>query len=357
MTQLEHIMRVLGALRMRMPFPRLLAMIAAVTVVGCASPGPAPVHYSERVPVDGARLYMEVRGEDRNAPVLLWLHGGPGGAERPLFRYFNGALEKHFVVAYLDQRGAGLSYDPDADTSRLTVAQHLADLDVVVDRLRSSLKQDKVILVGHSWGTVLGLLYTAAHPVKVAAYIGVSQVVATKPQQALEYAWDRQQAVAHGDKSALKKLGDIGAPPYDDSRDVLALGNITNRFTDPDVHEPNQMGVALAGIARGLIAPWDIGKLIQANNVSLAAMNRELQTLDLRRSVKSVNVPVFFFLGRHDHHVDARLAADYFDTLTAPSKHLVWFEHSAHNIPFEEPAAFNEAVVTAMNMTPGVRPD
>ena len=68
---------------------------------------PASIDESEYLPVDGARLYLLVRGRDETAPVLLWLHGGPGAAERPLFRYFNGELEKSFVVAYWDQRGAG----------------------------------------------------------------------------------------------------------------------------------------------------------------------------------------------------------------------------------------------------------
>ena len=83
--------------------------------------------------------------------MLLWLHGGPGGAERPLFRYFNSELENHFVVVYWDQRGAGRSFDPKADPHRLTIAQHVADLDAVVDHLRQSLSQDKIILMGHSW--------------------------------------------------------------------------------------------------------------------------------------------------------------------------------------------------------------
>jgi hypothetical protein len=74
----------------------------------------ASLKYSEYISCDSAKLYLLVRGTDSTAPVLLWLHGGPGGAERPLFRYFNGELEKHFVVVYWDQRGAGRSFDPGA---------------------------------------------------------------------------------------------------------------------------------------------------------------------------------------------------------------------------------------------------
>jgi hypothetical protein len=61
------------------------------------------------VAVDGAEFFLLTRGADRRAPVLLWPHGVPGAAERPLFRYFNGELEQDFAVAYRDQRGAGRS--------------------------------------------------------------------------------------------------------------------------------------------------------------------------------------------------------------------------------------------------------
>jgi pimeloyl-ACP methyl ester carboxylesterase len=114
-------------------------------------------------------------------------------------------------------------------------------------------------------------------------------------------------------------------------------------------HEkPNRLWVMVQGMARGLVTPWEIPRFIRANTISLEAMNDELLTLDLSRSVPSVQVPVFFFLGRYDRHVDAALAAGYFENLRAPAKKLIWFENSAHNIPFEEPGRFDAAVVAAL---------
>jgi proline iminopeptidase len=130
----------------------------------------------------------------QNGPGADWLHGGPGGAERPLFRYFNGDLEKRFVVVYWDQRGAGRSFDPKADPHRLTIAQHLADLDTVVDHLRQSLGQNKIVLMGHSWGAALGLLYTQAYPEKVSAFIGVNHLIATLKGQQAEYDFVCEEA-------------------------------------------------------------------------------------------------------------------------------------------------------------------
>src|SRR6516165_11360881 len=107
-------------------------------------------------------------------------------------------------------------------------------------------------------------------------------------------------------------------------------------------------------IFSGLVTPWEIPRLIQANNISLEAMNEELLGLDLARSVPSTGVPVLFFLGRYDQHTDGRLAATYFATLCAPVKRLVWFEKSAHNVPFEEPRLFNGTVVRELESI-GVR--
>ena len=158
----------------------LSALIAECTLLqGAVTAAPVSIKPSEHLSVDRAKLYLQIRAADRTAPVLLWLHGGPGGAERPLFRYFNGDLEQRFVVVYWDQRGAGHSFDPKADPHRLTIARHLTDLDTVVDNLRQSLGQNKIVLVGHSWGAVLGLLYAQAHPEKVSAFIGVNPIIAT----------------------------------------------------------------------------------------------------------------------------------------------------------------------------------
>jgi pimeloyl-ACP methyl ester carboxylesterase len=104
------------------------------------------------------------------------------------------------------------------------------------------------------------------------------------------------------------------------------------------------MSVLVQGIFRGLVTPWEIPRFIRGNNVSLAAMNDELLGLRLPAAVPSLDVPVFFFLGRYDRHADAAVTARYAESLNAPVKRVVWFENSAHNVPFEEPEAFVRTV-------------
>lgn len=309
-----------------------------------AETGAAAVDETCSLPVDGAALYLHVRGDDARAPLLVWLHGGPGAAERPLFRYFDAALERRFVVAYWDQRGAGRSFDPTADPYALTVARHVADLDAVVDHLRARFGRSRVLLLGHSWGGALGLLYAASEPAKVAAVGAVAPTIAPRDAQRAEWDFVTAEAERRGDATARKKLAALGLPPYADVDRMLALERLADGYGAVYHRPPARAWVVLGGIVRGLVTPWELPRFFRANEVSLAAMQPELLALDLRRTEPELAVPVVFFLGRHDRHVDARIAADYLAGLRTPAKRLVWFEDSAHNPPFEEPDRFVAAV-------------
>src|SRR5215475_1918783 len=329
-------------------------MMLFALVVGCASlpttatDTPGPIRRSEYLAVDGAQLFVLTRGTDRHAPVFLWLHGGPGGPERPLFRYFNGDLEQHFVVAYWDQRGAGRSFDAGGDPHRLTIARHLADLDAVVDHLRRTLGQDTIVLIGHSWGTVLGLLYVQHHPEKVSACIGVAQVVSWLRTQHAQYAFVAAEAARRTDEATLTRVRDMGSPPYETFDQQAAMEDLVDRYGGVFHKKPCTICVVIRGMLTGLVTPWEFISIHRGIHASLEAMTPELLNFDLERAVPSVGVPVFFFLGRYDRHVDSTIAAGYFDTLRAPSKQLIWFEDSAHNVPFEEPELFNETVVSTL---------
>ncbi|HEY0858843.1 MAG TPA: alpha/beta hydrolase [Albitalea sp.] len=338
----------------------------AITACLCASmaacagprPGGSPpsadrVADSAQVDVGDARVHVEVHGDDAKAPLMVWLHGGPGGAARPLFRLFNGDLERHLLVAYYDQRGAGRSFDPQAPVVRLTVAQHVADLDRVVDHLRSRYHRRRILLVGHSWGATLGMLYAKARPEKVSGVIGVAPAIAFGEQQRREYAYNLAQATRRGDRRALKELGDIGPPPYRSSAAVLRLQQVTDRHGGVGLRTHNRAAIVLEGIWRGFVTPGEIVRILRGNRRSLEVMHEELLALDLRREVSTLDVPVFFFLGRHDRHADAELSAAYFESLRAPSKQVVWFERSAHDIPFDEPAAFHRHVMEAVTSVGG----
>ena len=335
------------------------AAAIALTVLPAYSRGAetGPIDEAESVVVAGAQLYLLLRGEEQSAPILLWLHGGPGGAERPLLRFFNAELEQHFVVAYWDQRGAGRSFDPEAPRSALTIARHVADLDGVVSHLHERFPGRAIVLVGHSWGGALSLLYARDHAREIAALAVVSPLIATRAGNEAEYEFVTAEASRRGDAALAEEARRLGPPPYATAAQVVALERISDRLGAVYHRPPAKLSVVTRGLARGLVTPWEIPRLIRANDVSLAVMHAELQTLDLHDSVREIGVPVIFLLGRHDRHVDSRIAASYLDSLKAPVKRVIWFEESAHNPPFEEPARFNAVLRAELSAigVPGVR--
>ncbi|MBI1403280.1 MAG: alpha/beta fold hydrolase [Porphyrobacter sp.] len=307
--------------------------------------GNEAINVATKFQSDGAALHLLLRGRNCSAPVLLWLHGGPGGAETPLFRLYDGALERHFVVAYLDQRGAGQSYDPASDPAQLTVAQHLADLDNVIRAIEQILPGRKVTLVGHSWGAMLGLLYAARHPDSFAQMIAVNPLVSTAAAQKEQYDFAIGEARARQDGSAEANLLQLGPPPYD-ATDELRVQSFVDNYGGYFHRRPNRMLAVVEGSALGLVNPFAIPRYIEANDVSLKAMMPELLHIDLRREIAAMQVPVTFMLGRFDHQISNAAALDLARQIGTPPDRIVWFDHSAHNIPFEEPDAFVGAVTT-----------
>jgi proline iminopeptidase len=298
------------------------------------------------IAVNGDRQWLKIAGTLAAKSVLLILHGGPGGSETILFRHFNRALETCFCVAYWDQRGSGRSFDPQKPSINMTVEQFVRDLDVIVEHLQIMLGLP-IILIGHSWGSALGLIYAHRHPRVVAGFIGIAQVANTPVQLRASYNFALAEARRRQNAMAVRELEDIGPPPFD----VEAL-RIKDRWVEAfgGYFAPGfpKMRTVLSALVRGETSIGEIRRLIAANDFSLKAMWPEVQILDVPRLVPSVAVPVAFFLGRLDRQVPGTAAESYLKQLQAPRKSLRWFEHAAHNIPFEQPDDFNREVMAVI---------
>ncbi len=138
--------------------------------------------------------------------MLLILHGGPGFAEMPLFTTYNADLEQHFLVVHWDQRGAGRSYAADIPAESMTLRQFVADALELIDWLTERFSQEKVFLLGHSWGSLLGATLAAEQPEKLHAYVGVGQLVAGLRNEQTSYAFTLRKAAERGDTEAVSAL-------------------------------------------------------------------------------------------------------------------------------------------------------
>ena len=126
--------------------------------------------------VNGDPQYLLVRGRDRQQPIMLFVHGGPGMPAMYLAHDFQRDLEEEFVIAHWDQRASGKSFKPGAGQPQLSTSLLLGDMDVVVDHLRGALDAQSLWIVGHSHGSYLGALYARRHPEKVCGFVGIGQV-------------------------------------------------------------------------------------------------------------------------------------------------------------------------------------
>ena len=304
---------------------------------------PDSIATMEYATIGGTRQHLWFRGRDRRAPALILLHAGPGVSEAPMFRHYDGGLEEHFLVVYWEQRGAGRSYAPDIPPQSMTIAQFLRDLDEVVDLVRHRFGKDTVVLVGHSWGTVLGTIYAHQHPEKVAVYVGVGQLSDVRESARLSYEYALAQAEQRRDRRAARDLRAIGPRPRTVD-EVLATREWVERFGGSFYGTLSMGDLIRAVLMSDEASLVDLWHLRQGSRFSIEHLWPELSELDLR-GYRSFTVPVFFLLGRHDWQMPARVAANYFDTIDAPCKRLVWFEQSGHYPPFEEPQKFERVLI------------
>ncbi|MBD0306528.1 MAG: alpha/beta hydrolase [Nitrospiraceae bacterium] len=305
---------------------------------------PGSIATMETAMIGGIRQSIWFRGVNTANPVMILLHGGPGATESPLFRHYNAELERHFLVVYWEQRGTGRSYQRGIPPESMTIAQLVRDLDEVVERVRVRFGKDKVVLLAHSWGTVLGTIYAGQHPEKIALYAGIGQVVDMPEGERLSYEFAVSQAAARSNQSALDELRTIGPPPH--SVDAMLISSkwverFGGSFYD-DLSTGKLIWVALNTDEANLL---DLIKFGQGNRFSLNQLWDEFSQLRLGDRYRSFEVPIFFLLGRYDWVTPAVLADQYFSTVTAPHKRLVWFEQSAHNPPFEEADKFNQVLI------------
>lgn len=304
---------------------------------------PGSVATMETLRLGGVGQSVWFRGRSAKAPPLILLHGGPGASESALFRRYDAALEQHFLVVYWEQRGTGRSYHGDIPRSSMTIEQMLADLDQLVDTVRSRYSHERVVLLGHSWGTILGTLYAHEHPDKVAAYVGVAQIADFAEGERTSFEWALRVAENRRDARALKELRALAPAPRSVDGE-LALGRIVDRLGGSYAGGLSTGKLIWAALRTDEAGLADVIRFGKGNRFSLEALRPQYSHVDLTRITRFA-VPVFFMLGRHDWHVPAVLAANYYGTIEAPYKQLVWFEHSGHNPPFEEPNAFVRAVV------------
>jgi pimeloyl-ACP methyl ester carboxylesterase len=315
-------------------------------------PIPGSIAELATVRVDGADLSVLIRAADPDAPVLLYLAGGPGQSDLALARAQVSGWEQEFVIADLDQRGTGRSYAAIEPTDGLTLERAVDDVIAVTDDLRERFDEDRIYLMGESWGTLLGVLAVQARPDLYHAWIGSGQMVNVTETDRLIYDDLQSYASRVGDTALATKLAAMGEPPYRDipwsNANMLAwYDHLYASYTPSD-------GYLARGAASGLdpfgVLGSEYGLMDKANVLrglidTFTVLYPQIQGIDLRERAPRLEVPVYVLDGAAELRARRALALDWFTGLEAPIKRLVTFDGAAHAVAFEQADAVERLLI------------
>ena len=307
---------------------------------------PGGVERVERVSIGGIDQWVSIRGTDRRNPVLLYIHGGPGYVSMPMSWWFTRGWEEFFTVVQWDQRAAGKTHllsDPATIAPTLTRERMIADAEEMAGWVRRELRKDKIFVLGHSWGSFLGLQLATRHPEWLHAYIGVGQLIDGPESERRGWRFAMDAARRAGDADAIRELEAIASYAKPGTivsiKDLYVQRKWIGRYGG--VMANRRDNSADSGLAQ--LSPdysdEEIRHIWDGNQFATPYLLPELVALDLT-TIRTLAVPLIVFEGRHDINVNADVTAAWFETVQAPEKHLVWFEHSAHVPMTEEPGKF-----------------
>lgn len=295
----------------------------------------------KKVEINNTKLQVMMRGYDKDNPVILFVHGGPCCSDIPLARKYQKELEKDFTIVHYDQRGSGKSYRFFADYSDVDVATHVEDLVALAEYVEAYLEKEKVILMGHSFGTYIGTLAADARPDLFSAYIGIGQI---------------SDSVA-GEIDNLERCK-VEALKAENDEDVKALDEALIKICEGEEITPRnylrKYGMACrqiddnADYTKAFLFGTEYNLLDGIRFLSAASkyqgtLIKEEITRPLPQMVTEAKIPFFFVMGKYDGMTSPSCAEDYLNSLGGDAeKKFVLFEASAHYPQFEEPEKFNE---------------
>ena len=308
----------------------------------------------ETVEINGHKHWLTIRGENIENPVLLFLSGGPGGSQLAATRKVLGDLEEHFTVVNWEQPGSGKSFNTRI-ISQLTPQRYREDSYALTCYLLNRFKQEKIYVVGESWGSILGIWMIQDHPENFHAFVGIAPMVAFLETDLHDYFLALEITRENGDNRTHEALLKQGPPPYygrgtawKASRYLMVLSQ--HMMRDPNITGPgydtfgdifsSEYGLYdKVNYFRGLLAVMDV-------------MWPQLWEVDLRLDAVDLQVPVYFAVGRHDINAPPYLVESYMEILEAPYKKLIWFEHSGHSPWVDESKKFVDLLVNSVKEGP-----
>jgi pimeloyl-ACP methyl ester carboxylesterase len=304
------------------------------------------------VVMGGIKQWVQIRGEDRNNPVLLFVQGGPGGSTLPISSGWQ-PWEKYFTVVQWDQRGAGRTYGEtgDAIAPTMTLERMTQDGIELVEYLRTHLHKDRVILVGHSWGSYLGIHIVKQRPDLFHAYVGTGQVIGRATfEKAFEITIAHLQTLAQSanNTEALQELAPIVARPVMNPDNRLIAEKWSNALSLPSTENFKLAGPIPPPFMPdfSLLDWYDWRKGMTFSAKYLRGRDSPMVQRDLASLGFEFSIPMFFIEGDEDYNTPSGPAEQYYNQIIAPHKDFVPLHGGDHFIPFDRPDEFLSELVT-----------
>ncbi|MDX1960458.1 MAG: alpha/beta hydrolase [Leptospiraceae bacterium] len=301
------------------------------------------------IDVNGSSQYLVIRGTNIKSQLLLVVHGGPGTPLTPLMRKHNEALEQDFVVVYWEQRGAGKSFTLFMDLQPFSLDQYVEDTKVVTTYLLKRFEQKNIILVGHSWGSLVGITTARLYPELIRVYIGVGQNVHFTRQEKMAYDFTIEKATEANDKQALETLKEIGPPMegrYSNGKDSILKQRKLLAHYHGDSTQYNIEEAYTKAVIESTEYSW-IEKVLftQGIKASLDAAEKDLKPFNIFQSVPRLAIPAYFISGNNDANASPKLVQEYVQSLESPKKEFILLENSAHYPMLDQPELFHSTLL------------
>jgi pimeloyl-ACP methyl ester carboxylesterase len=313
-------------------FDELVAFLRARNVKQYAIPSPKGIDESLFVTIGGIEQWITIRGWDRDNPVLLFLHGGPGDVTNPWTFALFASWEKHFTVVQWDQRGAGrtLRKSGPAVAPTITVNRMVQDGIELSDYLRKHLHKEKIIVVAHSFGSILGLGMVKARPDVFYAYVGTGQVADETKNYFAAYDALLKKAQAVGNQQAVDELARVGPPPYASQSQNSGYGvqrKWANAFEGADEFLYGTLGLTLVAPGNSV---QDINDSAEGQMLSGEQLVPQTKSSGPAELGLEFSIPIFFFQGAEDFTTPTALAQHYLESIKAPRKAFVSLNGGGH---------------------------
>ncbi|HEU0045809.1 alpha/beta hydrolase [Sphingomonas sp.] len=290
----------------------------------------------------GARQVVNIRGADRFNPILIYIHGGPGSVEMPMAWSFQHPWEDFFTVVQWDQRGAGRSFplnDLAVIAPTLRLERYRDDAIALIEQLCARFGQPKVFVLGHSFGSAVGLALAQTPPDLLHAYIGMGQLIDFRENERVGMRQTLAIARERGDVDAVRAIMALqpyphGAPFTIEQAD--AWRKYANRYGSLAGLRPDADFYFNSTKLSPLYTPADLASWAKGSAFTATTLWPRLADVSFT-SLRRLNVPVAFLLGRRDKTTPSEIASRWLNRVAAPSRTLCWLENSGYLPMIEEP--------------------